>query len=102
MNADLVKAREIFIEAVGRVPAHRWEAFLAERCGADEGLLAHVRRLLQAHAEAGSFLGRPAVDAERTSEQPPRLDRGALEGLWGSDGPGARVGPYKLLQPIGE
>src|SRR5262245_45858833 len=102
MGHDLDKAREVFIDAVGRVPADRWEAFVAERCGADEALLAHVRRLLRAHAEAGSFLGRPAVDAERTSDPAPRIDRGAMEVPWGDDRPGARVGPYKLLQPIGE
>ena len=59
MSIDLNKAREIFIEAVGKVSADRWPAFLAERCGADAELRRHVEHLLQAHGEAASFLDKP-------------------------------------------
>jgi hypothetical protein len=36
MNADIDRAREIFIEAVGGVPPEQWDAFLGARCGADQ------------------------------------------------------------------
>ncbi len=68
MNANINKAREIFIEAVEKVPPGRWEAFLAEKCGTDSELRGHVKHLLQAHEEAGSFLENPAVDPQPAIE----------------------------------
>jgi hypothetical protein len=38
MNADIDRVRAIFIEAVGKVPPEQWEAFVAEKCGADAAL----------------------------------------------------------------
>src|SRR5262245_14589736 len=98
MNANLNKAREIFIEAVGKVPAEQWDAFLARSCGADAELHRHVKHLLQAHVEAGSFLEQPAVD------QPtgPEAAGAARPPAAPAEGPGTVVGPYKLLEPIGE
>jgi serine/threonine protein kinase len=104
MNIDLDKAREIFIEAVGRVPPERWEAFLSASCGPDAELHRHVKHLLQAHAEAGSFLGRPAAEAAGTGA----FGAGAGEGPAGEDRaesrerPGTAIGPYKLMEQIGE
>ena len=73
MSADLDQARAIFIEALGRIPAEQWEAFLAARCGGDAALHGHVRQLLQVHAEAGSFLDRPALEVLRKYDGPQSL-----------------------------
>src|SRR5262249_52015337 len=54
--------------------------------------------LLQAHDHPGSFLGSPAPDLEATSDSLP----GRRDGAPGGEGPGSRIGPYKLLQQIGE
>ncbi len=66
-------------------------AFLDNACGDDPLLRASVETLLKAHDRAGSFLDVPAVDPDATLQSPPA-----------SEGPGARIGHYKLLQMIGE
>jgi serine/threonine protein kinase/tetratricopeptide (TPR) repeat protein len=104
MNIDLNKAREIFIEAVGEVPAEQWEAFLSSRCGVDAELRRHVHHLLQAHVQAGSFLDRPAVQPVDTGAyRPGPGERPASQNQTECrHGPGAVIGHYKLLQQIGE
>ena len=62
------------------IPASERAAALTEACGEEPGLRAQVQDLLDAHAEA---------DAEGGLGVPPE-ERGA------------RIGPYKLLQKIGE
>jgi serine/threonine protein kinase/tetratricopeptide (TPR) repeat protein len=98
MSANIHKAREIFIEAVGKVPPEEWDVFLAARCGDDAELHRHVKHLLQAHVEAGSFLEQPVV-------APPTGPQAADAGLppaSPAEGPGTWIGPYKLLQKLGE
>jgi serine/threonine protein kinase/tetratricopeptide (TPR) repeat protein len=90
MASDLERARDIFLHAVGRLPADRWDAYVGEACGGDAGLAGRVRHLLRAHADAGSFLESPVVDPAGT------VDRATAEG------PGDVIGPYKLLEQIGE
>jgi serine/threonine protein kinase len=94
MPRDLQKARELFLHAVGKLPADAWDGYVAEACGADADLAHQVERLLQVHRDAGSFLDEPASGLEYpgATELYPDL----------SDGPGATIGPYKLLEQIGE
>jgi serine/threonine protein kinase/tetratricopeptide (TPR) repeat protein len=73
-------------------PAAR-AAFLTEACGGDTGLLQRVKELLQTHERAGSFLERPAV-------QDTRLDTSPADAP--PDGPGSRLGPYRLVRQLGE
>jgi serine/threonine protein kinase/tetratricopeptide (TPR) repeat protein len=102
MNADVNRARAIFIEALGTVPAEQWEAFVAQRCGGDAELQQHVRHLLQAHLEAGSFLDRPILEGStREGGQCPLLSDSRPPPP-PAEGPGSRIGPYKLLELIGE
>ena len=61
MPADLQKAREIFLHAVGQLPPEQWDEYVADTCAGDAELKQQVARLLQVHREAGSFLDRPAV-----------------------------------------
>ena len=67
----------------------RRAAFLHRACGDDAALAEQVRSLLAASEQAGSFLNAPLVDSPPTIDSP-------TERL------GARIGPYKLLQQIGE
>jgi serine/threonine protein kinase/tetratricopeptide (TPR) repeat protein len=70
------------------------ETYLRQVCGQDEALIGRVRALLQAHKENESFLEGPA---SALREEPGRtVDQPAAEG------PGTVIGPYKLLQEIGE
>jgi serine/threonine protein kinase/tetratricopeptide (TPR) repeat protein len=66
-------------------------AYLDRACGGDDLLRARVAALLRAHQQAGSFLAAPPVGSSATLEAP-----GPPEG------PGTVIGPYKLLQTIGE
>jgi WD40 repeat protein/serine/threonine protein kinase len=78
----------IFIAALQEDPDKR-AAYLDRACGADPALRQRVENLLDAHERAGSFLKQPAAavtDAYRPI----------------SEGPGTVIGPYKLLQQIGE
>jgi tetratricopeptide (TPR) repeat protein/serine/threonine protein kinase len=72
-------------------PAAERAAFLAKMCGDDHALRQRVEALLQAHDNPGDFLAQPAVPQEQTVDEP-RLAEKA----------GSRIGPYKLLQQIGE
>jgi serine/threonine protein kinase/tetratricopeptide (TPR) repeat protein len=91
MGIDLAKARALFLQAVESRPAEEWDRFLDEACRGDAELRGQVRALLEAHWQAGSFLAQgllaPTVSVRRS---PPR------------EGPGRVIGPYKLLEEIGE
>jgi serine/threonine protein kinase len=90
----------IFAAALKKPPAER-AAYLDEACDGDPALRAEVEALLRAHAEAGSFLQQPSVAEEASpavGESPPQPDTGSSP----AERPGMRIGPYKLLQQIGE
>jgi serine/threonine protein kinase/tetratricopeptide (TPR) repeat protein len=88
MNANVV--REIFMELVGQVPPEHWQARLVELAGDNGELRRRVERLLAAHRQADSFLEAPA-GGPAISVEPP-----------GTEEPGTVIGPYKLLEQIGE
>src|SRR5262249_30076416 len=90
--------RDIFIGALQREGAAARQAYLAEVCGADAALRARVEGLLEVCARAGDFLEQPAADP-RTG---PAADPAAFELGPLTEGPGTVIGPYKLLQQIGE
>jgi WD40 repeat protein/serine/threonine protein kinase len=82
-------AKAIFLEALDRKEPDELIRFLDQSCGADAALRARVEELLCAHRDAGNFLGRPD-QPEATRDEPV------------SEGPGTVIGPYKLLEQIGE
>src|SRR5882724_7918863 len=90
MNSDALKIRELFVAAVGKVAPERWAAFLDEACGDRAGMRREVSELLQAHREAGSFLERPVAHLNEA------------ESVATDQCPGSLIGPYKLLEQIGE
>jgi WD40 repeat protein/serine/threonine protein kinase len=77
----------IFAEALDRSSAEERRAFLDGACGGDAELRERVEGLLKSHEEGGSFLRKPPA---ATVDQPP------------CERPGTVIGPYKLLQQIGE
>src|SRR5262245_10449456 len=92
MSTDPRTAKDIFVELVSNVPPEEWENWLEQSCQGNDELRNHVRVLLRAHAEPGSFLEQPAVAADATV-----LHESPI-----SEVPGTVIGPYKLLQQIGE
>jgi serine/threonine protein kinase/Tfp pilus assembly protein PilF len=96
MNETRNRVRSIFLNAVENVPPERWAAYLDEVCGNDPDLRARVEALLQADQNADSLLGGPEVmeHAEPVATAP-------VPGP-PAEGPGAVIGPYKLLEVLGE
>src|SRR5262245_13832243 len=88
MKAD---AKALFLEALERPGREELPRFLDEACGGNAALRARVEELLRAHQDAGSFLESPAGSLVVTVDEQPV-----------SEGPGAVIGPYKLLEQIGE
>jgi hypothetical protein len=60
MPADVQRARELFLHAVGKLPPEQWADYVAAACGGDADLRQQVEHFLRVHQEAGGFLERPA------------------------------------------
>jgi serine/threonine protein kinase len=91
MAVQSPSVRTIFEHALELSPGVERDAYLDDACAADAELRGKVDALLEAHEAAGSFLESPAVDLSPTTAQPPILEQA-----------GTVIGPYKLLQQIGE
>src|SRR5262245_46332770 len=89
MHPPIRTAREVFVAALG-LPPERWDAYLDEACAGDEDLGCRVHDLLEAHREAGSFMALTPAGAAATLVEGDR------------EGPQTVIGPYRLLQRIGE
>jgi len=85
------EARSIFLDALDREP-DQWAAFVASACAADGELRAKVDQLLSAHRELG-------IIKDQRPETPPSSPP-ARESVF--EGPGTIIGPYRLLEQIGE
>jgi serine/threonine protein kinase/Flp pilus assembly protein TadD len=93
-------------------PAAERPAFLEEACAGDAALRQRVETLLRSHETPDSFLVRPAENPEPTTDSsasrladaddPGRTDEESTGRSASARGLGSRIGPYKLLQPIGE
>src|SRR5262245_2383450 len=89
MNDRSDQAKSIFLEAIDRIPPEQWPAFLDQACGNDQILRADVEKLLQAQGKLGTFHEQPREPALTTPQ--PLVE-----------GPGTMIGPYKLMEQIGE
>ncbi len=78
------KVEQIFDAAIAKATAAERGAFLDGACGDDADLRERVEALVRAHLEAGPFL------LEDTQNRNP------------IEGPGERIGEFKILQLIGE
>src|SRR5262245_7750243 len=89
MSANLADAKQIFLEAVENHDPERWQEYLDDACGTDTVLRERVEALLAAYRQPN-----------------PILDGGSLPGALGrpscTEAPGTLIGPYKLLEQIGE
>ena len=81
--------RELFIAALRQPDDHARVAFLDGAC-ADERLRQQVESMLRDHEQLGSFLESPASPLAATFDHQVR------------ETPGTVIGPYKLLEAIGE
>jgi serine/threonine protein kinase/tetratricopeptide (TPR) repeat protein len=82
--------RDVFEAALELSPENR-DAYLDGVCGTDGALRQRLAALLSKHDQAGSFLEKPAVAVLAAPPEPAVRER-----------PGTMIGPYKLLEQIGE
>src|SRR5262245_3419737 len=88
--------REIFVAALQiDDPVHR-AAHLDEACRANAALRQRIEHLLENYKQAGSFLDSPAAEAPMSAFAK-TVTGGELP-----EQPGTTIGPYKLLEQIGE
>jgi WD40 repeat protein/serine/threonine protein kinase len=86
---DATRIRSLFLHAVENHSSDQWNAFLDEACGADRPTRQRVEILLRAHQQTNPLLDVP---------EQPLLARYEQE----CEGPGMVIGPYQLLEQIGE
>src|SRR5262245_15307439 len=84
------QAKAIFLAAIEEHAPEQWPAFLEQACAGDVRLRAEVEKLLRARAELGSFHEAPRSALVPTVDEPV------------TERPGTVIGPYKLLEQIGE
>jgi tetratricopeptide (TPR) repeat protein len=82
--------RDIFDAALAIDDPAQRAAYLDRACAGNSGLREHIDGLLSADGQVGSFLEAPALGAVATRDEPV------------GERPGTVIGPYKLLEQIGE
>src|SRR4051794_17093686 len=80
----------ILAAAVEMSSAADRRAYVERACAGDADLRRRVEELIDNHLRAGSFLESPAPDLGATADRPV------------AERPGTVIGPYKLLEQIGE
>jgi tetratricopeptide (TPR) repeat protein len=111
-NADRVQ--NLFAGA-SELPSEQRGGYLDAACKGDAALRREVESLLKSHDEAGAFLAEPTADFGTGSgaASGPAIGAAVGSGFAGAfdqtrlasalqEGPGTRIGNYKLLQLIGE
>jgi serine/threonine protein kinase/tetratricopeptide (TPR) repeat protein len=91
MGEEEKREERIFDAAIEITNRAECDAYLTEACGPDQQLRAKVEELLR-HHEAGGILDKPPVaNVDVTFDDMPL-----------TEGPGTKIGRYKLLELIGE
>jgi serine/threonine protein kinase len=99
MDSVLQREEQVFSTAVEISDAAALAAFLDDACAGDAALRARVEESLAARAEAEAFFTRSGHALTATKEG---LGLEGAASRWEAEAPGASIGPYKLLQRLGE
>src|SRR5215207_3756762 len=91
-----MRERDIFIEALQKGDPADVDAYLAATCGADDALRRRVDGLLAEHRREESFI----LDAPRAGVDATMALAGGR--TLAAERPGSQIGPYKLLEQLGE
>src|SRR5262245_47132266 len=86
-------AKQVFDRAVEIESRADREAYLAQACAGSAQLRQRVEALLRAYERSGDFLEPPAEESSANPEPAASVLH---------EGPGSIIGPYKLLQQLGE
>ena len=90
MSPSPTNAKQVFLDAVEQYAPDQWPSFLDQVCQHDLELRRRVEILLQAHIADGSLMDNPAMAPVATIEH------------LVTEKPGTQIGPYRLLEQIGE
>src|SRR5262249_55195433 len=102
MNGPMPSIETILAEAVEiDSPAER-QAFVEMACAGDARLKQRVEHLIAHHFQAGSFLDSPVADLGATQKFTSSTEDAWLAESITIEIPGTVIGPYKLLEQIGE
>jgi hypothetical protein len=86
INDAKTDPKQIFLDALDYGSPEERAQFMEQACAGDQTVRARVEELLRAHDQAGNFL---RGDVTETSNVV-------------AERPGTQIGPYKLLEQIGE
>src|SRR5947209_11848167 len=89
MASREAEAARIFLEAVEHHEPHQWADYVQEAAAGDSALVERVGALLRGHGQSNPILDEDRLLATAALSMP-----GAM--------PGTNIGPYKLLEQIGE
>jgi WD40 repeat protein/serine/threonine protein kinase len=89
----------IVLAALAEADAAKRAAYLDKACGADAALRRRVEELLKGHESTADSL-RPPDNSSGAAPAGPTTDQPPLRPL--AERPGSSIGPYKLLQELGE
>src|ERR1700674_3805546 len=92
---DVVES--IFLTALDKDSPEALAAYLDEACKGDAKLRKIVERLLLSHPKLDGFLQAPVSPHAGQDDGKDTMDKPSIE-----ERPGTIIGPYKLLQQLGE
>jgi eukaryotic-like serine/threonine-protein kinase len=99
---EMSPAEAVFFAALAKIDPAERAAYLNEACGANGDLRRQVDRLLAAHPQVGSFLQDDAAHPSPIGGVGAEVRGGATVEVPITERLGTVIGPYKLLQQIGE
>src|SRR5436305_1513021 len=103
MSIDPQRLKHVFLGAVEIADRAERQAWIVQECGRYQELLAKVQALLKARDDPNSFLDRMAPVPEAPSETTgAEQAEPAPETPQPAPVPGQHIGPYRLLQNLGE
>lgn len=103
MPAELKRVKEIFLAAVEKPSPAERDAYVLQASGPDEELRRQVEALLRQHEQASGFLDSPPTGLVPTGDSAKGGPAAAaVATAAGTDAVGSHIGPYKLLQALGE
>jgi WD40 repeat protein/serine/threonine protein kinase len=91
MSDANLRTESLFWSALALASGEERARYLDQACGGDQQLRAHIEELLAAYPKVASFLEPPTPGPAVTVAEDPVSER-----------PGTVIGPYKLLEEIGE
>ncbi len=112
MDSPELTAKDVFDHAIELIDPAERDGYVRQACAGDSGLREKVEALLQAYLSAGATTAeKPAVSSPPTSAYqpsdqtpPPTIDSVSQPPVLAQvvEGPGSLIGPYKLIQKLGE